>query len=132
MALTAVSAPAQGATRNNNTDFSASLTPLEFIGKYAADLKPEFVKLDETDNKHRLALTCKDHRGVLTSAYAAGKLQEMYENREAGKPFELPEAAMVAPWIGEGGRKNWMLYLQGDVDLTARTNNSEIVQKFSR
>ena len=126
MALSAVRAN-NSANRTNRTDFSASLTPLEFVAKFGS----EQYALGETDKKHILALSCKDSRGVLTSAYAAGKLQEQFAATPEGQVFTLPENVMVAPWIGDNGKKNWMLYLQGDIDLTAHAS-ARIAQTLSR
>lgn len=126
MALSAVRAN-NSANRPNTTDFSAALTPLEFVAKFGS----EQYAIGETDKKHTLALSCKDSRGVVTSAYAAGKLQEQFAATPEGQVFTLPENVMVAPWIGNNGKKNWMLYLQGDIDLSAHAS-SRIAQTLSR
>jgi hypothetical protein len=99
---------------NTNTDFSAAVTPLEFYkGLNGVDHV-----LGESRNKQRYALTVKDKRGILTTAYASNKLQEKYEEAKSkGEMFKLPKDAMVAPWLGNDGRTNWVLYLQADIDL---------------
>ena len=116
------------AQRNNSTDFSAALTPLEFVAKYG---KAQWA-LGETKNKGLLALSCKDNRGVITSAYASEKLQaEFASAKQNGKTFVLPESVMVAPWTGEAGRKNWTLYMQADLDQSAGIS-SAVEQKLAR
>lgn len=119
---------ASGAQRTNTTDFSAAITPLEFVDKFGS----EQYAIGETKNKGLLALSCKDARGVITSAYASKHLQEQFENAvKEGKEFALPENCMVAPWIGNDGRKNWTLYMQADLDLE-KSASARISQSLSR
>ena len=116
-ARTVASNGTENSVRINNTRFEDSLTPMEFVNKFGqAD-----AALDEAPNSKKLRLSCKDNRGVVIAAYAAGKLQQEYAAcRDAGKEFALPEKAMVAPFTDqETGRTRWMLYLQGDLDLSA-------------
>lgn len=110
MALSVASAANNG---NNRTDFSAALTPMEFIAKYGASQHA----LGVTANKKLLALSCKDNRGVITSAYASKNLQEKFDATPEGEKFRIPENTMVAPWVGNDGSKHWTLYLQSDLDL---------------
>lgn len=126
MALSAVRAN-NSANRPNTTDFSAALTPLEFVAKFGSAQHA----LGETKNKGLLALSCKDSRGVITTAYASKNLQEKFQAIPEGEVFTLPENVMVAPWIGENGRKNWTLYLQADLDLE-QSKSSRIAQTLSR
>lgn len=119
---------ASAANRSNTTDFSAALTPLEFVDKFGS----EQYAIGETKNKGLLALSCKDSRGVITSAYASKNLQAAFEAAvKDGKEFALPENVMVAPWTGEDGRKNWTLYMQADLDLE-KSASARISQSLSR
>ena len=68
---------------------------------------------------------------AVTTAYASKNLQEKFQATPEGEVFTLPENVMVAPWIGENGRKNWTLYLQADLDLE-QSKSSRIAQTLSR
>ena len=114
----AVNANISSNARNTETStrFNEALTPFEFVAKYG----PAQHVMGESKEKHRLALTVKDKRGVLTTAYASEKLQAMYEAcKKEGKKFALPKDAMVAPWTNNQGGNSWVLYLQADIDLSA-------------